>query len=83
MQQDPKEPQRNQQPENGTNQDLNLTNNDASLVNNERNRQPDASTLNDQASTEAVNGNLTQSAMEGDEINPEYGDAADPTFETL
>jgi hypothetical protein len=33
--------------------------------------------------TSAGNDNLTQSVVNGSEINPEYGDAADPTFETL
>jgi hypothetical protein len=83
MQYDPKEPPRNKQPENSTNEDLNLTNNDASLVNNDHNRQPDASTMSDQAGSDGVNDNLTQSALRGDDINPEYGDSADPTFETL
>jgi hypothetical protein len=83
MQQDPKEPRRTKQPEDGTNEDLNLTNNDATLLNNERNRQPDASTMSDQASTDALNDNMVQSARRGDEINPEYGDAADPTIEKL
>jgi hypothetical protein len=83
MQQDPKEPRRGKQPEDGTNEDLNLTNNDATLLNNERNRQPDAATISDQAGADTVNDNMMQSARKGDEINPEYGDAADPTFETL
>jgi hypothetical protein len=83
MKQDPKENPRAKQPEEGTNADQNLTNNDATLLNNNRNRQPDAPTMNDQASSDAINDNLIQSARKGDEINPEYGDAADPTFETL
>jgi hypothetical protein len=82
MKQDPKDP-RSKQPEDGTNEDLNLTNSDASLVNNDRNRQVDAATMNDQSSQDNVNGNMDQSALRGDEINPEYGDAADPTFETI
>jgi len=38
--------------------------------------------MSDNATTVASN-NLTQSVMNGSEINPEYGDAADPTFETF
>lgn len=69
------------QPEDGTNEDLNLTNADASLVNNSR-MQPDASSMSDRA--ENINDeNLTQSASQDGEIAPEYGDAADPTFEAL
>ena len=83
MKQDPGIPGRNQQPEDGTNEDLNLTNRDATLVNNTRNRTPDAATMSDQAGADALNDNLTASPSKGDEINPEYGDAADPTFEAM
>jgi hypothetical protein len=79
---DPKEPSRTKQPEDGTKEDLNLTNNDASLINNQPTQQPDAATMSDQAGYNAMD-NMNQSALNGDEINPEYGDAADPTFETL
>jgi len=71
-----------QQPEQGSEQDFNLTNNDASLFRQGNRQQPDAPTMNDSASN--VNSeNLTQSASKDGEVNPEYGDAADPTFETL
>ena len=69
------------QPEDGTNEDLNLTNSDASLAHQPA-RQPDAPGMSDNATT-AASDNLTQSIANGSEINPEYGDAADPTFETL
>ena len=70
------------QPEEGSDKELNLTNNDASLIRQGDRQQPDALTMNDSAAN--VNSeNLTQSAREDGEVNPEYGDAADPTFETL
>ncbi len=71
-----------QQPKDGSDKDVNLTNNDASLLRTGERQQPDAPTMNDSAAN--INSdNLTQSASKGSEINPEYGDAADPTFETL
>lgn len=70
------------QPEEGSDKELNMTNNDASLSRQGNRQQPDAPTMNDSAAN--VNSeNLTQSAREDGEVNPEYGDAADPTFETL
>ena len=69
------------QPENGTNQDLNLTNSDATLVN-QLPKQADTPSMSDNA-TSAGSNNLTQSVINGSELNPEYGDAADPTFETM
>ena len=69
------------QPEDGNDQDLNLTNNDASLAR-QTPKQADSPTMSDNG-TSGGNDNLTQSVMNGSEINPEYGDAADPTFETL
>jgi hypothetical protein len=69
------------QPENGSENDLNLTNSDATLAN-KTPQQPDAPTMSDNA-TSAGNDNLTQSVMNGSELNPEYENAADPTFETL
>ncbi|HVK97019.1 MAG TPA: hypothetical protein VM368_04335 [Flavisolibacter sp.] len=71
------------QPENSTNEDLNLTNRDASLVNIQQHQQVDAPIMSDSADTEAVNDNLSQSTLRGDNIDPEYGDDADPTFEAL
>ena len=73
---------RNKQPEEGSDQDLNLTNNDASLLRTGERQQPDAPTMNDSAANVGSE-NLTQSALSDGEVNPEYGDAADPTFETL
>jgi hypothetical protein len=73
---------RRQQPEEGSDKDLNLTNNDASLLRTGERQQPDAPTMTDNA-VNVNNDNLTQSASKGSELNPEYGDAADPTFETL
>lgn len=70
------------QPEEGSDRDLNLTNNDASLSRQGNRQQPDAPTMNDSAAN--VNSeNLTQSARKDGEVNPEFGDAADPAFETL
>lgn len=69
------------QPEDGDKKDLNLTNTNATLAD-QTTRMPDAPAMNDNA-TSAASDNLTQSVMDGSEINPEYGDAADPTFETL
>ncbi len=81
MSSDPNQKARKSQPEDGNDQDLNLTNNDASLIR-ETHREANSPTMSDNAAS-ASNGNLTQSVMNGSEINPEYGDAADPTFETL
>ena len=69
------------QPEDGNDKDLNATNSDATLSP-QTLKQADAPTMSDNATT-ASSDNLTQSVMNGSEINPEYGDAADPTFETL
>jgi hypothetical protein len=69
------------QPENGGEEELNLTNSDATLAN-ETPKQPDAPTMTDNA-TNAGSDNLTQSVMNGSEINPEYGDSADPAFEKI
>ena len=69
------------QPEDGKKDDLNLTNRDATLKDNPP-KQPDAASMNDNAAT-ATSDNLTQSIRGGSEINPEYGDAEDPTFEKL
>ena len=69
------------QPEDGSDKELNLTNNDATL----KSRTPtqaDAPTMSDNA-TNVANENLTQSALKDGEVNPEFGDAADPTFEML
>ena len=81
MKPDPKQPNANRQPEEGTNQDLSLVNGDASLVNQDS-RQPDATSASDRPDT-AVNESLTQTAMKNGEMAPEYGDAADPTFEAM
>jgi len=72
---------RKRQPEEGDDKELNLTNSDATLAD-QTPKQPDAPTMSDNA-TAAASDNLTQSVMNGSEINPEYGDAADPTFETI
>lgn len=69
------------QPEDGNDKELNLTNSNATLAD-QNLKQPDAPSMTDNATT-ATSDNLTQSVMNGSEINPEYGDAADPTFETL
>jgi hypothetical protein len=69
------------QPEDGDGRELNLTNSDATLVD-QTPKQADSPTMSDNA-TSAASDNLTQSVMNGSEINPEYGDAADPTFETI
>ena len=81
MNTDPNQPKGAKQPEDGNEQDLNLTNSDATLTHHGV-KQPDAPSLSDQADT-ATSENLTQSITTGSEINPEYGDAEDPTFETL
>jgi hypothetical protein len=81
MNTDPNQQQRKRQPEDGNEQSLNLTNSDATLAD-QPPKQPDSPTISDNA-TAATSDNLTQSVMNGSEINPEYGDAADPTFETL
>ncbi len=44
--------------------------------------QPDAPTMSDRA-TNVANENLTQSALADGEVQPEFGDAADPTTEEL
>ena len=75
------DPTNKKQPEDGNDEELNLTNNDATL----KSRTPsqaDSPTMSDNA-TSAASENLTQSAMKDGEVNPEYGDSADPTFETL
>jgi hypothetical protein len=69
------------QPEDGNDKELNLTNSDATLANRDLNP-ADSPSMSDNATT-AASDNLTQSVMNGSEVNPEYGDAADPTFETL
>ncbi len=69
------------QPEDGNDKELNLTNIDASLKTRTP-TQPDAPTMSDNA-TSVANENLTQSAMKDGEVNPEFGDSADPTFEML
>jgi hypothetical protein len=71
------------QPEQGGKEDLNLTNRDASLGHSGERRQPDPASMSDQAGSDMVNGNLSQSGTSSGERNPEYGDAADPTFETM
>ena len=81
MNTDPKEQTAKRQPEDGDKKDLNLTNSDATLSG-QTNKVPDSPAMSDNA-TSAASDNLTQSVMKGSEINPEYGDAADPTFETL
>lgn len=81
MNTDPKQSYTTRQPEDGNDKELNLTNSDATLAD-QTPRQPDAPAMNDNATT-AASDNLTQSVMNGSEINPEYGDAADPAFETL
>ena len=81
MKPDPKQPNRGTQPEEGTNQDLSLVNGDASLVNQDS-RQPDTTSVSDRPDT-AVNDSLTQTALKDGEMAPEYGDAADPTFEAM
>lgn len=81
MNDDIKPASENKQPEDGTDKDLNLTNRDATLAK-RTSKQPDATSMSDNA-TSAANDNLTQSISAGSEINPEYGDAADPTFETI
>jgi len=81
MNNDPNQNNLKSQPEDGSSEDLNLTNSDASL----KSRTPtqaDAPTMSDNA-TSAANENLTQSAMKDGEVNPEFGDSADPTFEML
>jgi hypothetical protein len=69
------------QPEDGNDKELNLTNSDATLADRVP-KQADSPSMSDNATT-AGSDNLTQSVMNGSEINPEYGDAADPTFETI
>ena len=81
MNSDPNQKAGKSQPEDVNDQDLNMTNSDASLAR-QTPKEPDSPTMSDNV-TSAGNDNLTQSVMNGSEINPEYGDAADPTFETL
>ncbi len=81
MNTDPNKQQGARQPEDGDEKELNLTNSDATLAE-QTPKQPDAPTMSDNA-TAAASDDLTQSVINGSEINPEYGDAADPTFETL
>jgi hypothetical protein len=69
------------QPEDGDKHELNLTNSNATLAD-QTAKQADAPTMSDNA-TAVMSDNLTQSVMNGSEINPEYGDAADPTFEAM
>jgi hypothetical protein len=69
------------QPEDGDKHELNLTSSNATLAD-QTPKQADAPTMSDNA-TAVMSDNLTQSVMNGSEINPEYGDAADPTFETM
>ena len=69
------------QPEDGNDKELHLTDSDATLSN-QPPKQPDSPGMSDNA-TSVANDNLTQSVMNGSEINPEYGDSADPTFETI
>jgi hypothetical protein len=78
-----KDPNPKAQPGQGKKDDLNLTNRDASLGHAGERRQPEASTMSGSAPTEIVNGDLSQSGTSGGERSPEYGDAADPAFETL
>jgi hypothetical protein len=81
MNTDPNSSNRGRQPEEGNDKELHLTDSDATLSNQPA-KQPDSASMSDNATTVASN-NLTQSIMDGSEINPEYGDSADPTFETL
>jgi hypothetical protein len=81
MNTEPNENQAKKQPEDGSEEDLNLTNSDATLAN-QTPKQADAPTMTDNA-TNVGTGNLTQSVMNGSEINPEYGDSADPAFEKM
>jgi len=69
------------QPEDGNDHELNATNSDATLTS-QTLKQADSPTMSENATT-AASDNLTQSVMNGSEINPEYGDSADPTFETI
>ncbi len=81
MSDDPNQKPAKGQPEDGNDDELNLTNSDATLGK-QSPKEPDAPTMSDNA-TAAGNDNLTQSVMNGGEINPEFGDSADPLFETL
>lgn len=81
MNSDPSQKAAKSQSEDGNDQDLNPTNNNASLAR-QTPKEVDSPTMSDNA-TSAANDNLTRSVMNGNEINPQYGDAADPTFETL
>ena len=78
---EPNETSKQRQPANGNNDNLNLTNSDATLAR-QTPKPADASLINVNATT-ATSDNLTQSVTNGSEINPEYGDSADPTFETI
>lgn len=81
MNTDPNQQPVKQQSEDADKKDINLTNSNATLTE-QTPKQADSPTMSDNA-TSAGNDNLTQSVINGSEINPEYGDAADPTFETL
>jgi hypothetical protein len=81
MNTDPNSSRLPRQPEEGNDKELLLTDSDATLSSQPA-KQPDSASMSYNA-TAAANDNLTQSVMNGSEINPEYGDAADPTFETL
>lgn len=81
MNTDPNQQPVKQQSEDADKKDINLTNSNATLTE-QTPKQADTPSMSDNA-TSAGNDNLTQSVINGSEINPEYGDAADPTFETL
>lgn len=81
MNSDPNEIAGKNQPEDGNAQDLNLTNSNTSLAK-QMPKEADSPTMSDNV-TSVGNDNLSQSVMNDSEINPEYCDAADPTFETL
>lgn len=77
----PNNEKRSRQPDDGKEKELNLTNSDATLANNLM-RQPDTPFISDHAAS-AASDHLSQSAMKGYEINPEYANTAAPAFETL
>lgn len=81
MNTDPNQQRQTPQPEDGDDKELNLTNSHPTLAG-QPSKQPDSPTMSDNATT-AANDDLTHSVMNGSEVNPEYGDAADPMFETL
>lgn len=70
------------QPYEGSDQDLNLTNSDASLLKMGDHKQPDATSMNDGAAS-VDSEKLTQTAMGDGGVNPEFGNAAEPTFEAI